>query len=142
MLSLEVLVNGETLEPRQPFSSVAYAFQSQESQTAADADTLDGLDASALEPEEELSRYSTFLSFDLDRHDRLRPRMARALHGVDPDAAHRDPLAGGHASILAECRPGNKHGSGQHRAGLVRLGRRCDSVCVAFRAGPALARNL
>ncbi len=35
---LEVSVDGETLSPRQPFSSVAYAFQAQEAQTAQQAD--------------------------------------------------------------------------------------------------------
>lgn len=49
---LEVLVDGETLEPRQPFSSVAYAFQSEAAQTALfalEADRVDGLDASDLD---------------------------------------------------------------------------------------------
>lgn len=46
---LEVIVEGETLAPRQPFNSVAYALQSTVSQLALDADTLDGLDATALD---------------------------------------------------------------------------------------------
>jgi hypothetical protein len=58
---LEVIVDGETLEPRQPFSSVAYALRSEESEaamsaihaeTAGDADTLDGLDSSFFAPTE------------------------------------------------------------------------------------------
>jgi hypothetical protein len=52
---LEVVVNGEMLQPRQPFSSVAYALQSEESEaatfadTAGDADTVDGSHAAALD---------------------------------------------------------------------------------------------
>jgi hypothetical protein len=52
---LEVIVNAEVLEPRQPFSSVAYAFQSEESvaasyaTTAGDADTVDGSHAASLD---------------------------------------------------------------------------------------------
>jgi len=45
---LEVIVDAEVLEPRQPFSSVAYALRSEESEaatyadTAGNADTVDG----------------------------------------------------------------------------------------------------
>lgn len=49
---LEVLVNGEILTPRQPFSSVGYALQSEAAESARfalDADTVDGLDSSALD---------------------------------------------------------------------------------------------
>ena len=52
---LEVIVNAEVLEPRQPFSSVAYALQSEESEaaayaaTAGDADTVDGSHAASLD---------------------------------------------------------------------------------------------
>ena len=41
---LELAINGETLAPRQPFSSVAYAMQAQR------AETIDGIDSSALMP--------------------------------------------------------------------------------------------
>jgi hypothetical protein len=37
---LELVVNGDFLEPRQPFSSVAYALQSQEAQRAVSADSI------------------------------------------------------------------------------------------------------
>jgi hypothetical protein len=52
---LEVIVNSEALTPRQPFSSVAYALQSGESDaatyaaTAGDADTVDGSHAASLD---------------------------------------------------------------------------------------------
>jgi hypothetical protein len=52
---LEVIVNTEVLEPRQPFSSVAYALRSEESEmagyaiSAVNADTVDGLHAAALD---------------------------------------------------------------------------------------------
>ena len=52
---LEVIVEGEVLAPRQPFSSVAYALRSDQSETAAhattagDADTVDGSHASSLD---------------------------------------------------------------------------------------------
>jgi hypothetical protein len=52
---LEVIVNAEVLTPRQPFSSVAYALQSGESDaaayatTAGDADTVDGSHAASLD---------------------------------------------------------------------------------------------
>lgn len=45
---LEITVDGETLLPRQPFSSAAYAFRAESANTATladDADTLDGLDS-------------------------------------------------------------------------------------------------
>ncbi|MFN8625964.1 MAG: hypothetical protein U0587_08290 [Candidatus Binatia bacterium] len=41
---LELAINGETLAPRQPFSSVAYALRAQQ------ADTVDGIDGSAIVP--------------------------------------------------------------------------------------------
>jgi hypothetical protein len=41
---LELAINGETLSPRQPFSSVAYALRAQ------DAETVDGVDSAALMP--------------------------------------------------------------------------------------------
>jgi hypothetical protein len=44
---LELAINGETLTPRQPFSSVAYALQAQR---AVNADTVDGIDSAALMP--------------------------------------------------------------------------------------------
>ncbi|MDJ0787843.1 MAG: hypothetical protein QNK05_13620 [Myxococcota bacterium] len=52
---LELVVDGEVLAPRQAFSSVAYALQSQQSQsavfaaTAGDADRLGGVEAAALD---------------------------------------------------------------------------------------------
>jgi len=52
---LEVAIDGETLTPRQPFASVAFAFQAQlaghaaTADTASDADTVDGLEAMALD---------------------------------------------------------------------------------------------
>ena len=52
---LELVVDKEVLEPRQPFSSVAYALQSEESEaaahaeTAGDADTVDGSHAADLD---------------------------------------------------------------------------------------------
>ena len=59
---------------------------------------------------------------------RIRQRQQRTQDigaaAVDPDAAHRDPLAGGHAAILAECRTRNEHGSGQYRADLGGRGKK------------------
>jgi hypothetical protein len=52
---LEVIVNAEVLVPRQPFSSVAYALRSEESEeatyatTSGDADTVDGSHAADLD---------------------------------------------------------------------------------------------
>ena len=52
---LELIVDAEVLNPRQPFSSVAYALQSGESDaaayadTAGDADTVDGSHAASLD---------------------------------------------------------------------------------------------
>lgn len=48
---LEVSIDGETLAPRQPFSSVPYALQATRAaaaQVAGDADTLDGVDSTDL----------------------------------------------------------------------------------------------
>ena len=49
---LEVVIDGETLTPRQPFASVAYAFQAQiadHAATAGNADTVDGLEGADLD---------------------------------------------------------------------------------------------
>jgi hypothetical protein len=61
---LEVIVDAEVLEPRQPFSSVAYALRSEESEaatyanTAGDADTVGGSHASALNQLAHVSGFS------------------------------------------------------------------------------------
>jgi len=56
---LEVVIDGETLTPRQPFTSVAYAFRAQEADHAAtsgDADTVDGIEAAALDQSDHVGR--------------------------------------------------------------------------------------
>ncbi len=47
---LELSINGETLSPRQPFSSVSYAFQAQRAERAVSADKIGSLTAAELVP--------------------------------------------------------------------------------------------
>jgi len=91
---LEMVINGETLSPRQPFASVAYAFQAEEAThaaTAGDADTVDGLQAAALDQSAALAAHTGDTS---NPHSVAAAQVGAitaaelATHAGDPSAHH------------------------------------------------------
>lgn len=64
---LEVVVNGETLKPRQPLISTPFAMIAEKAQFAEDAETLDGLDSKDFAPSDHNHPFSEITGTATDR---------------------------------------------------------------------------